>query len=70
MMGAGNSRRTNSTSNGTTNGTGPIFKVSKNAEKPVQGLKVFVGPFVHSLSWNEPCVIRPNGVIGVKDGKV
>jgi len=66
MMGAANSR-----AKATTNGaTTPIFRVSKNAEKPIQGLRVFVGPFVHSLSWSEPCVIRPNGVIGVKDGKI
>jgi len=69
MMGAANSKKGPNASGPTP--ASPIFnKVSKTGEKPVEGLKVFCGPFVHSLSWKEPCVIRPNGVIGVKDGKI
>ncbi|CAL8142158.1 unnamed protein product [Orchesella dallaii] len=48
----------------------PKYRVSKNADKPPRGIQVFVGPYVHSVSWTEPLVVQPNGVIGVKDGKI
>jgi hypothetical protein len=32
-------------------------------------IRVFLGSYVHSLS-KDTLLIRPNGVIGVKDGKV
>lgn len=52
------------------NAPAPIFRSGTNAETSVQELRVFVGPYVHSLSWEDPLVIQSNGVIGVKDGKV
>ncbi|ODN02669.1 Guanine deaminase [Orchesella cincta] len=48
----------------------PKYKTSKNADKPARGIQVFIGPYIHSLSWTEPLVVQPNGVIGVKDGKI
>jgi hypothetical protein len=33
-------------------------------------IRVFLGSYVHSLSKDQPLAIMPNGVIGVKDGKV
>lgn len=42
---------------------------------PIDGEKetrfhVFLGAYVHSISKEDPLVIVPNGVIGVKHGKV
>lgn len=48
----------------------PVFRTSKNAEKKPEGVHVFVGPFVHSVSWENPLEADSEGVIGVKDGKV
>jgi len=48
----------------------PNYKTTKNAIKPARVIQVFVGPYIHSVSWEEPLVIQPNGVIGVKDGKI
>ena len=39
-------------------------------EKDIDGIRVFLGSYVHSVSKDKPLDIRPNGVIGVENGKV
>lgn len=50
----------------------PTFSCQMSADvlKSEGDVVTYVGPFVHSLSWEDPCVLVPNGVIGVQDGKV
>jgi hypothetical protein len=34
------------------------------------GMEVFLGPYVHSISREQPLAVIPNGIIGVSHGKV
>jgi hypothetical protein len=39
-------------------------------EKDIDGIRVFLGSYVHSESRERPLVIKSNGVIGVEHGKI
>jgi len=40
------------------------------AGRETGGIRVFLGSYIHSESKDKPLIVKPNGVIGVQNGKV
>jgi guanine deaminase len=43
---------------------------SHRVERESTGIRVFLGSYIHSESKDKPLIIKPNGVIGVENGKI